>query len=370
MTRLLFSLVIAWLSAALPSDGVWALEILHVRSDRARTESPLERPVVVSFALSEPASARLRIYDARDLRVREIPGEGILGVGTHQLEWDGKAEDGTPVPPGAYAFVVAARSLEHGSVEVVHDLTDLTGGAAVRARQVSWSPSEGAIRYVLPTPSIVAVRVGLRGDGPLLRTVVDWLPRPAGPNSEPWDGMDSSGYIRLGAHDERDIAVSAYSLSDNSILVGRPAGKPEFVSVADDAAHRRPRASPGSVRRRSPAIQPADARRDIGITLRLVDHGDPDEDGVPRVRGRVPIQLTVAPDDQDRAVDRRFEAAFYVDGLKVFENEIGFFPMTWYWDAQHESPGVHYVTANLIGYEGNFGMSTLKLRVERPESGE
>ena len=49
--------------------------------------------------------------------------------------------------------------------------------------------------------------------------------------------------------------------------------------------------------------------------------------------------------------------------LPVFENETGFLPMTWNWDTSNASPGIHYLTANLRGYEGNFGMATVKVRV-------
>lgn len=344
-----------------------ALEIRRVGADRLQTKSPMTKPLSVRFELSEPASTELRIFDARDYLIRRVQSAGALAAGSHDLEWDGKDDSGRPVPPGAYRYLLAARSSD--GVEVVYDLSDLTGGRPLRARQVEWEAKEGQISYVLPGPAIVSVRIGLRNDGPLLRTLVDWLPRPAGPNREAWDGLDSSGVIRLSEHENREIAVSAFALSDNTILVGETREPALFVDLGDARPLARSRSNEGPPRRGNPSIQPAHERGDIEIALTLVEPGGNDADGLPVVSGKVPIRLTVDESDQRRTANRRFEAAFFVDGLKVFENEIGFFPMTWYWDATHINPGVHYVTANLIGYEGNFGMSTLRLRVRAEGEG-
>ena len=65
---------------------------------------------------------------------------------------------------------------------------------------------------------------------------------------------------------------------------------------------------------------------------------------------------------QDGPPDGNFDTS---DGIFVFENETGFLPMTWNWDSTSVNPGTHYLTANLRGYEGNFGIATLKVDVER-----
>lgn len=61
----------------------------------------------------------------------------------------------------------------------------------------TFDPAEGergVIRYVLSAPALVRVRI-VDGDTPgiLLRTLVDWEPRPAGACSEVWDGRDAHG---------------------------------------------------------------------------------------------------------------------------------------------------------------------------------
>ncbi len=53
---------------------------------------------------------------------------------------------------------------------------------------------QGTIRYTLSAPALVRVRI-VDGDTPgiILRTLVDWQPRPAGACSEVWDGCDHHG---------------------------------------------------------------------------------------------------------------------------------------------------------------------------------
>mgnify|MGYP005848888843 CR=1 FL=1 len=52
----------------------------------------------------------------------------------------------------------------------------------------------GAIRYTLTAPALVRLRIVDKGTpGIILRTLLDWAPREAGPHSETWDGRDAHG---------------------------------------------------------------------------------------------------------------------------------------------------------------------------------
>ena len=88
-----------------------------------------------------------------------------------------------------------------------------------------------------------------------------------------------------------------------------------------------------------------------------------DATGFPITRGKLAIQLDVDPPDRERLIEQRFEAGFFLDGKHVFENEVGFLPMTWVWDASAVNEGVHYVTGNVWGYAGQFGTTTIAIRV-------
>jgi hypothetical protein len=73
--------------------------------------------------------------------------------------------------------------------------------------------------------------------------------------------------------------------------------------------------------------------------------------------------------EAERILAERFETAFFLDGQYQFEHEAGFLPATWMFDPAGASPGVHYLTGNLLGYEGHFGIATLAVEV-RAASGE
>jgi len=76
----------------------------------------------------------------------------------------------------------------------------------------------------------------------------------------------------------------------------------------------------------------------------------------------VPLRVSVDDADLASVLNERCEAVFYVDGRLVFENQVSFLPMTWTWDPGNAS-GVHYLTANLRGYDGHFGIQTVKVYV-------
>jgi hypothetical protein len=351
---LCFSLV-----AALPAYA--ALTITSVQPSRSHVASG--EAVTIRFRLEEPARVTLNLYDGRDVLIRHVVSAGELKAGDNALTWDGKDEAGRPVPAEAYTYtLLAARDAQ----AVTWDIADTTSGQDIVPRSVSSDPQSGKIRFVLDAPARVSIRVGFQDNGPLLRTVLDWAPRPGGPNEESWDGWDTSRVLALVNHPKRDIVVSAFKLPENSILVGTPTGE---VTLIDSSGWPRvTRVSKGSTvpkRMYAHGQQSLESRSDFGVELVLPADLKRDGDGVPIVTGPIPVRLRVPAEDQSRAVARRFEPVFFLDGQFVFENEVGFVPMTWNWDPKGVNPGVHYLTVNLRGYEGNFGMATVKVVLQQ-----
>jgi hypothetical protein len=361
MNRFRLSLLILLI---LPGVQAQALEILHVRQDREMLDSGGKSPLDVRFELSAAAHARMDIYDSRDLLIRRIEATGKPAAGEHVLRWDGRDNAGHPVPAGAYHYTLQATGAD-GS-PVVYDLSDITGGENLEVKNIHWDSKQKTIGYLLQKPARVNIRIGLKDNGPLLRVLLDWVPRSAGTHQEPWDGMDASGVIDLSRHPKRDIVVLATSLSDNTVLVGPPVTTERMIQ--DRNWGRQERQHKKTTPRRVAAVsrQPVGTRGNFALRMTLPEGTERNADGIDIVGGRVAVRLDVDDKDRKRAVDRRFEAGFYVDGLLVFENETGFLPMTWYWDTKGINPGIHYLTSNLRGYEGNFGMQTLKLYV-RPK---
>lgn len=356
------------------STLAYSISITQVSVNSRLITDPASEKLGVTFILSDAARVNLNIYDARDLLIRTVSSEETLKSGNHMLEWNLRDASKKAVPPGVYHYTLEAISLTKDSelktqkseIRTVYDLTDLTGNKRVSARQVRLAKENKGISYVLPSSSLVSVRVGLKEGGPLMKTLVDWLPRPAGKNLEHWDGMDESGFINLADHPQRDIAIMAYEFPDNAILVGSIIEKRDFANLNDNQLIKRKPQSGTKNRfiKMVPTRQAPNQLGDVQLKLTLAETFRKNRQGEPVVDGRVAFRLDVAKNDREKTANLRYEAAFFVDGLKVYENEIGYLPMTWYWDTENVNPGSHFITANLIGYEGSFGIQTMKVEVK------
>jgi FlgD Ig-like domain len=335
-----------------------AVVISQVRADRNAFHPAKAETATIRFHLDKAADVTLSIYDGRDRLVWDRSAKG-LAAGDHALTWDGHDGSGKPVPAEAYTYTLKASNAKGRSV---HDLTDLTGGQPIAAKDVRWDAASGRIHYYLDTPARVNLRLGLES-GPYLRTVVDWVPRAAGAHAEAWDGKDASGVLNLSDHPMLQPAVTAYTLPDNTLFVGAPPDRIAFVAQAA-ATPQRPRSDAAPKQIANYAQQPLETRGDLEAKLAPVGEFKRDADGRWVVTGVVSLRADVAAKDRQRAIARRFEAMFYVDGLFTYENELGYLPMTWQWDTRGLNPGEHVVTLNIRGYEGNFGTATVKVWVE------
>lgn len=347
--------------AAKASASNPSLVISQVRLDRDRIDSAKNEVVAVRFNLNEPANITLSVFDGRDHRVYQASEEAAAGDQT--ISWNGQDASGKPVPPEAYSYTLTAKNAKG---QTIHDLTDLTGGVLLPAKDVRWDAAEGKLHYYLDKPARVNLRFGLQ-DGPYLRTVVDWVPRGAGANAEGWDGMDASGVLKLGTLPAVQPVVKAYTLPDNTIFVGANADQVRFV--ADDAAALRERTTPKPAKEMfNLAQQPLDTRGDVTAKLAPGGNVRQDKEGRWIVSGKLPLKADVAEAQRQRVIERRFEASFYIDGVFSHENELGYVPLTWTWDSSQVNNGEHFVTLNIRGYEGNFGTATVKVMVDNPVS--
>jgi hypothetical protein len=345
--------------------ALWAQElaITNVQPDRAQVASSKDAGVQLRFAITAPAQVALRIYDGRDLQIRQVESRSVLPTGEHSLKWDLRDERGRWVPDEAYSYVLEARGKDGKTVR--HDLTDLTAGATVAVRDAKWDAQSGKLSYVLDRPGRVSVRRGLNEGGPLLRTLLDWVARPAGLQQEQWDGRDASDVLDLGKHPRLVTSVQAFSLPENSILVGAATSKVTLIADLDAKTPRREKSSATPKRMYAHGQQPLDARGDFKVQLTMSNTLPRTDAGIPIVTSLTPVRLEVSELDRERALSRRFEPVFFVDGQFAFENEVGFVPMTWNFDPAALNEGEHFLTVNLRGYEGNFGMATVKVLVRR-----
>ncbi len=338
-----------------------ALEISHVQHTSGSLDASSGEKVAIRFHISAPAIVSLRLWDGRDLGIRSIGSDQLLPAGEHELAWDGRDAMGRRVPPEAYSYTLDARAPD--GTEATWDVTDTTGGDVFDAEMVALDAAQKVVRYQLAQPARVRIRLGLADDGPLLRTLIDWVPRAAGAHGEPWDGRDASGVLELWGHPSLTWVARAFSLPANTILVGPPAKGVELIQDLPQPRFERQRRAPPRARILDYPHQALETRRDFPLALELPSKLPRTSSGVPIIAGPLPVRLGVADADRVRILNERCEAVFFVDGRFVFENEVAFLPITWTWDPTGAADGEHFISANLRGYEGHFGMATVKVVV-------
>lgn len=333
-----------------------ALRLTHVRHAPVAFEVTADERAEVRFRLSASARVTLRIYDPRDREVVAIPSEGVLAPGDHALAWNGRTARRRRVPPGAYRYTLSATA-SNGEA-VAHDLSDVTGGDAVRVRDLRYDAGAGLVRYRLLRPARVHVWAGAPSPGPMLATLVDWAPRPAGPSAEPW--TPDEAVQRLAP--EPALVGRATALAGNALIVlsaGRGA-RSELLPVGERPL--RPGRKPATPRQRDPAIWPPEQRGDFALTLRV------DERRARRRETAIPIRIEATAREAQRLYAERFGVELYVDGVLAFKNELGYLPLTWQWNPADLAPGPHVITTNVFGYAGNRGAASVIVTL--PERGD
>jgi hypothetical protein len=323
---------------------------------------PEADPAVVQLTLSHPARVDLCVYDGREVLIRRVSSHAELARGVHRLEWDGTDLHGRPVPDEAYHFTLEGHSA--GAAPVVWDLSDATGGESLSVLPPRWLRDEGRVEFTLARDARVRVRVGLTGGGPLVRTLLDWVPRPAGVHSIAWDGRDAAGVLDVAEHPSLAVIAEAFALPRNTLWVGKPPDRTSVVSDVDDPVRRR-RAARKPLQRHSYASQAMETRRDYRVEIQ-VKTDERASDGTLVIRGPVVVRVDVAESLRAQVLNERMELVHYVDGRLQYENEVGFLPASWRLDPAGLAEGDHYLTTNLRGYEGHFGVDTVRIRVAPP----
>jgi hypothetical protein len=86
---------------------------------------------------------------------------------------------------------------------------------------------------------------------------------------------------------------------------------------------------------------------------------------VPAVSGEVAVRVEVAPEDRERLMREQFEIIFYVDDVFFAEAERGYLPFNWRWELAQLPEGEHVLTVNVASFQGQVGVASRKVRIER-----
>lgn len=341
---------------------VHALSIQHVSHQPKLLEFKSHSKVSVSYTLDEPANVALNIYDDRDILINTIKSSGLNQKGSHKLIWKGNDFKGRRVPPEAYKYTLVAKN---ATETVEHDLSELTGGDPTKVHQLKWDKKNKRINYKMLKAARVNIRVGLKNNGPLMATLADWIPRGHGAHGIVWDGFDNSAVFDLSKLEDVEIHSQAFTLSENSILVGPSVHKVELIKDITWTRQTRKRKKAQKPSMKNHSQQYIENRGDFKVSVVLPEGLKKSSGGVTMVKDIVPIRFSLGNNDNQRIINDRYEPILFIDGKYFVENEVGFFPMTWNLDTTLLTEGEHYLTINLRGYNGHLGTASAKIFVQR-----
>ncbi len=339
------------------------LTITNVSTGKVKFNPSKGEEVKIRYQLSREAKVALKIYDSLDILVRVLDGNQKKKSGDNEAVWDGKDDKGRIVPDEVYVYTIEAVN-ENGK-KVIYDLTDLTGGKLQNAEgEIKRENKKSFISYALPKKSRVRIFLGLKDGGPLLCTLVDWLPRFSGPNKEYWDGWDDSHVINVKDSSKVEVGIWAYALTDNSIIIVGGKNNKRFLDFPKDRERRqKKKKARGDIF--DHWLHPRESCRNLNIEIILPDKLKRNKEGLPIITGPTPIRMQVAEEDKKHAISERFEVVYYIDGIFVYENELGYTPFNWIWDPVGVNEGEHFITINLRGYQGHFGTASMKVMVKK-----
>lgn len=355
----LITRLVAFIMLMLAFAQAHALSITHVSHMPSYVDSKSKAKVSIRFALDEAATVSLRVYDDRELLIKEITSAG-LSKGDNAIIWDGTDSSGKQVPPEAYHYTLVANQ---GSEFVVYDTSDITGNDVISVSNLKWDKKAGTINYSVRKNTRVSLRVGMKAGGPLLTTVLDWQPRARGQYQEKWNGLDSSGTLDIKKLEKVQVFGQAYALSTNTIIIGPNQNASRYSENIHPDSNRRERTT-SSKKMFNFHGKDAASRGDFNIDVDLPKDIKQNKNKLPVLTGNVPIRISIPKKDLIRMQTDRFEPMLFVDGIYVSELESGFFPLTWRLNAKDYKEGEHFITINVRGYEGQIGSTSRKVIIK------
>ncbi len=309
-------------------------------------------------------TVEIHLYSPDGDRVRTLSTNTAVEAGLHRISWDGQDAQGTTVPDEAYVPVVRFMPAEGTAEE--YDPREFSGGEELRIEpQVE---SSGQIHFQLERPARILARAGIRS-GPMMASMANWQVRGPGRNIIPWNGHDRDGLVNLLENDHLALLVTGYELPRHSILTS---GNSELSYRAWRDAHgwssEMPDFSDVVLERDGRRVSrhfylPRSADIDPRITLDLSEELPVNEAGIPVVSGPVTLRVNMHEEDRWAMQQSLYEVAFFIDQTFVSEEEQGYVPLSWRWNPAGLAPGVHVVTVNVSGFNGQVGVKSLKVAI-------
>ncbi len=354
---LLLSLVLCGPAFAAP-PGAKGAAVADVALSRTSFNPSQGEDVEISYRLAAADRVWVRVYDPDEGLVRVLVDGEKRPAGAHREKWDGKDLEGRVVPDEAYLFTIETAS---GGI---YDPTTSSGGVVGDLTDARFDRSAGTMSYRLPAAARVLIRLGLH-NGPMLKTLVDWKPRPEGSVTEYWDGRDEDDLIDLRSRPGFNVLITYVTLPDATVIAFG-SKEPAYRDYKLGPAKNRPRkaqrkATPElQARQRPEGLVPPAWARAPRVAMTFPQAGDAK---VPTVKKEVTVRVDVDAADREDLFKDQFEVIFFVDNVFFAEAERGHLPFTWRWELQQFPPGEHVLTVNISSFKGQVGVASRKVQV-------
>ena len=298
-----------------------------------------------------PGIIDVSIYAPDGFKIRDLGSQDLPRNTQQILEWDGKDDQGRPVPNEAYFPRVVLRPIQQGNANVAkedyHPL--LTSGGQIMPKIPVFKGRDSQVVLGLNKPARLLVRAGIT-DGPLLKTLAAWEPEPSGRLEINWDGKDANHKIDIAELANFQLFATGYELPDSSIIVrGNKENYPEYCGLY------------------RPIPDLRELRKDyLSLNHRLSDIYS-DSNCLPTdpvlgldfsidKSGKAVATVTLPERYAALVSQDMYEVTFFIDNKFVFEREQGYMPFYWETDVAKLSKNTpHILTANITGFKGHIG---------------
>lgn len=369
----LFSFFFA-VSSAIAIEPTAEEPIGKVKVSKAFFDPLLHQTVAVEMQLGSSGNLKIDVLDRDGFVVRHLVSDKAVQAGAHSEMWDGRDDDGVGLPTEAFRFRV---QLDGPSGLAVYDPQAPSMTTYERDIAARYSRANGTITYVLSQASAVHLQVGLArrdpktGDfhGPVMATIVDHLPRPAGSIVEPWNGYVGETEFFLPDKPDFVISLMASPLPENTVMVSAD-GREKY---SDYAKRHRPKDQ----------IQP---RSMVGGShqnhegLNVFEDHSPSFKVIP-VKGKwvsnakswsvtKPLKIRIEKSEpMEYFLSLHPELQLFVDKELVARSYDNSLPHEISVDSTKLTPGEHLLTVNFVSQFGPVGVASIKVRLENKTGG-
>ena len=208
--------------SARPLGAVSSVEIKEVRVKPATFLPSLGGKVEYSIRVTASGTLTASMLDRDGFVVRTLTSRKRVKAGPLQLIWDGRDDKGNVVPDEAYSALL---ELETPRGKATYFPANRFG-EMFEVTPLSYSRQDAAVVFELPRPSRVHMQAGQavldeglgRNVGPVLKTILNREPRPAGRVVATWNGLDESGRLLVPSLPHFVIGIACTPLPENSVI--------------------------------------------------------------------------------------------------------------------------------------------------------